>query len=104
MKIVKLGPPENFENFLRRTLGVEVVAYERRRSLREEMRLPRWHASAKGLEIMDRGFLTSSAGNGNTPEDALRDYARILAGKRVVVNAYRNDRIEVQCPDEWTFE
>jgi hypothetical protein len=75
-------------------------------SVRERARalgnLPRWIASFQHVEIMEGGMLRSASGNGETPEAAVADYARIIAGHRLVCNAYTSDRKEFQAPNEFT--
>jgi len=58
-----------------------------------------FYSSISGLETLDGEFLTSSAGNGDSPESAKKAYGRILAGKRIVINAYGDNRFELEIPE-----
>ena len=46
-----------------------------------------WYASFKYGEVKDGSILTSYTGRGNTPNAALRDYVKDIAGKLMVFNA-----------------
>ena len=58
-----------------------------------------WHAKAKSVEVMDRGALRSEFGAGETPEKALRDYAKQIAGRRIAINAMSSTRREFDVPE-----
>ena len=96
MKVEPLAPRMTFDEFCE-THGLDLVAHER--PLRHN--LPRWHVSSPGLEIMGNGILTSTFGDGDTPEEAKLAYAERLRGERLVVNAYREERREFNAPNEW---
>lgn len=66
--------------------------------------LPRFYTSLRRVEVMTRGILSSVLGNGDTPEEAMRDYARQLAGYRVAVNAYTPEREELDIPNDFHHE
>ena len=63
--------------------------------------LPRYYASFKDVEVSELGTLVSVHGDGETPEAAIREYARRLLGQRIVLSAYTPTRREIQCPNEW---
>jgi hypothetical protein len=93
------GEQGTFAEFAERH-DLEMVVRERSR---EMVGLPRYYASLNGVESMERGMLCSSAGNGNSVEEAIADYAQQLRGKRIVVDAMRKRR-EFVCPNEWAKE
>lgn len=89
------GPAGNFEKFCEAN-GIKLVARER--SKRDN--LPRWYVSGEPMvEIREGGILTATFGDGNTPEEAKEDYARQLAGHRLLIGGYRG--YEVVAPNEW---
>jgi phosphotransacetylase len=47
------------------------------------------------------GMLCGAMGNGATREAAALEYARRLAGRRIVVDSMARSRRELQCPNEW---
>ena len=59
----------------------------------------RFYAHFKGAEVMERGMLSSSSGNGATEEEAIRDYARQISERRLAFNATSEDnRVEIKVP------
>lgn len=71
------------------------------RSLR--MGLPRYIARFRDVEIMDRGMLRSVFGGGDTPEAAIKDYAKEIVGHRLVIHAMSEiERREFLAPNEFT--
>lgn len=96
MKIFPLAAPVDFEEFCAKN-GIELEAHERAKPYTW-----RWYVTSPGLEVMHQNFLESTYGNGATPEDARENYKHKLAGNRVVINAYNeNRRREIQLPNEW---
>jgi hypothetical protein len=62
--------------------------------------IARFYTHFKNTEIMDNGFLVSTTGEGDTPEEAIQDYARKIAGKRIAWKAYQRQRQEIQVPEK----
>ena len=61
--------------------------------------LPRYFAHFKHVDIMDRGCLVGTFGDGNTPEDAMDDYATRISGKLIAINAFQtSERREIYVP------
>lgn len=58
----------------------------------------RYYTQFKNCEIKDGSFLSGTFGNGSTPAEAIDDYAKEISGKRIVLNAYRKDRTEIDVP------
>lgn len=59
----------------------------------------RWSCSIPNSDIMEDGFLKSALGNGPTPEAAMKDYAEIIAGKRIAIHPTSIRRVEFQVPE-----
>jgi hypothetical protein len=62
----------------------------------------RFYAHFAYVEEMINGMLGGPTGRGATPDDAIRDYARALSGKRVAIRAYTDSRQNVTMPSEIT--
>ena len=58
-----------------------------------------WYARIKGAEIKQGVVLVSHTGNGDSPQEALREYARYISGKTLVFNAMSEDRQEFDVPE-----
>jgi hypothetical protein len=93
------------ETFPRKTFGEfcdseHLVVTVRERA--EELGESRYFATCDGVETVEPdGMLCGEFGNGSTREAAVLDYARRLAGRRIVVDARLPSRRELQCPNEW---
>ena len=57
---------------------------------RPVLKLDRFYARFSHLDLFDGVFIIGTFGNGNTPEEAIKDYARKLSGQRVLMNAFGN--------------
>jgi hypothetical protein len=57
-----------------------------------------FYANFDHAEIQQGGFLIGAYGNGNTPEEAIENYARQISGLILIFNAYRDDRKEIRIP------
>lgn len=64
--------------------------------------LPRYYAHFENCEVAEDGALIGSFGNGNTPEEAMADYAREIEGKRLVVDAFGPFRRAFDVPNDLT--
>jgi hypothetical protein len=73
-------------------LTMEVM--ERNKSLRG-YGLPRFHASFRKIEEKDGLILRSPAGNGETEDEAITDYARKISGSFLVYDAMGGGRIDI---------
>lgn len=61
--------------------------------------LCKFHASFQDTEISEGCFLLSQHGNGNTPNQAIKDYGNIISGKLLIVNAGNPEkRREIRVP------
>lgn len=93
------GGPCTLEEFADKH-GLEMVVRERPAT----MNLPRFYASFEDVEISRGVTLTSTFGDGASPEEAVRNYARRIAGGRLVVGAGTPQREEFDAPNEFTEE
>lgn len=65
---------------------------------RDFIDLPKYCAYLEELEIKDGCILTSVAGNGNTPEEAMQDYGSKISRQYIVINAMLSSRREMFVP------
>lgn len=64
--------------------------------------LPRYHAAFEYVEILDGYVLIGAYGNGETPEKAIKDYMKRIAGCKLIYRAMIvEERKEMQTPNEW---
>lgn len=108
MKITYDKIEEMTLNEFAKKYDLEMVVRERDREI---MSMPhighggRFYAYFKRTEVKDGSILCGSFGNGATPEDAINNYACEISGKRLVKNAYRDDRVDIhptRITAEWT--
>lgn len=64
-------------------------------SERSDPDLPRWYCSFDRVETLKGGILTGTFGNGNTPAEAMVDYAYELSGKNIVYDSYGKGRVNI---------
>jgi hypothetical protein len=64
----------------------------------------RFSASFKHIEVKEGAMLASAYGNGETPELAVKDYVNKIRGKRIIKNAYLDNRQEFDVPKKITHE
>lgn len=95
------GGPTTIEAFAdQHGLVMEVVERSKSANGPYGATLSRYSANFQHVEIMDRGMLESSFGNGNTPTDAVADYAKRIEGRRLVYKAYSLfERKEFEAPN-----
>lgn len=99
VQVEHLAVPESFEDFCERH-DIRMVVKERGKDSRR-VAGSRWYASPYSLiEVMDNGFLIAAYGDGDTPEEAVLDFAQRIRGCKLVRDAYSN-RYEFQAPSEW---
>lgn len=97
-------PEMTFDDFVERE-GLEIVVRERGSPILKSLRglnggklIERYYASAVGVEVAEGGCLISRAGNGNTPEEAIDDYAKWLSEKTIIIDAFLDKRRNIVCP------
>jgi len=76
----------------------ELVATERAIHAGSPVGLSKWSVQFENSEVMDGGCLASRYGNGNTIDEAIKDYCRIVSNCRIAFGAYTNERKEIQFP------
>lgn len=85
---------------LEKEIGRELVVNERaiRALSQAHTSLPRYYVSFEKAEIMENGALIGACGNGNTIDEAIRDYCHQISNCRIVFGAYSSERKEKQLP------
>ncbi len=70
-----------------------------------QMRAPGdWYAHCSRVEVKEGSVLKAVYGDGATPDQAVRLYAKALAGRRIVLNATGPNRIEYEVPARFQDE
>lgn len=65
---------------------------------RDDPKLPRYYATFKDVNVVDGVLLRGEYGNGDTEEEAIRNYGDALSFKTIVVNAGMANRREINVP------
>ena len=65
---------------------------------RDNPKLPRCYAHFKHSEIKDGICLSGKFGDGETEQEAIRNYAKEISGQMLVIGAFSNDRRNIQVP------
>ena len=86
---VKEGTLEEFAD----RYGFEMVVKERANPSDPNMK---FYAKFPRCEILERSLLIGKCGNGETVEDAIRDYASQISGELLVKNAHTKERQEIR--------
>ncbi len=61
----------------------------------------RYMARFRHVEVKHGAYLSGLYGEGDSPENAIKDYAQGIIGERLIINATQNDRREIVAPNEW---
>lgn len=99
VEITRLATPMTFKMFMKH-YDLTLQVRERPKSYN----LPIFYASFKGVEIKDGPMLCSDFGNGDTPEQAIEEYSKVLNGKLLVQDAMGSARREFWAPNSWLKE
>lgn len=59
----------------------------------------RWSAKLEGAEIKDKSMLVGAYGDGDSPAEAIADYADQIRGKTLVFGSYTDNRKEFCVPN-----
>ena len=79
---------------------LEMEVMERPSSLVKNPEM-RYFASFKRVEVMSDGTLHGAFGDGETPREAIADYADRISGQRLAFGAYTDARREFEAPNEF---
>lgn len=79
---------------LEKEIGFELVVNERPKS----DTVSKYYVAFEGGEVMQGGCLLGSFGNGNTIDEAIRNYCLEVETKRMAFGGYTDDRKEVVIP------
>ncbi len=74
---------------------LELMVVERKTNARSDHR---YYAHFKNCEIKYGNMLVGTFGNGNTPKQAIDEYASKISMKRIVICAFSDDRLEIEVP------
>ena len=61
-----------------------------------------WQAQINGAKVKEGALLSGAYGRGMTPMEALNHYCTLIAGRTLVLNAYRDSRTEINVPGDLT--
>lgn len=77
----------------------DLVLEVRRRNSKDSAESERWYAEFADCEVLKEPMLISGFGNGRTPEQAIREYARRISGTKLVKHAHiKESRVEFNVP------
>jgi hypothetical protein len=81
-------------------INVDLVIKERKVTLAHKSPLPRYFAyfENSSISIYSGGGLLSTFGDGNTIDEAIRDYCSKITNHTLVINGLTKDRTEHQVP------
>lgn len=60
--------------------------------------LPRFYAYFRGAEVKEGDILIGISGDGDSEEEAIKDYAKQISTRRLVLGAYTPERREIDVP------
>lgn len=80
-----------------REIGYELEVIERDKN-NDCQDLKKFYASFIGGESMEGGCLITHTGNGNTVDEAIKDYCHIISCRKMAFGAYSDKRKEIQFP------
>lgn len=94
----ELAPVSTLEAFAD-AHGLELVITERRMDRwQRENRLKRFLARFDHVEVSDGSMLIGTYGEGDTEDEAIRGYADLISSEKLVVDAWKATRREIQAP------
>ena len=75
--------------------NLEMDVFERKAN-----NLPKFYAHFRHVETREKGFSVGvgAYGDGETPKQAIKNYAKRISGHVLIVNAFSNKRQEIQAP------
>jgi len=94
---INLIPEKEILDF-EKEIGFELEVNERPLSPHNKIVIHKYYAQFENSEVMLGGCLFGAYGNGNTIDDAIRDYCKQVSNCRIVFNSYTPNRKEIQFP------
>ncbi len=91
MRINKIKTQQILE--LEKVIGRELIVNER-----SDPKLKKYYVSFLNGEISEGILLIGYCGDGNTINQALKDYCKKISNKTIVFNAYCSNRVEFNLP------
>lgn len=64
----------------------------------------RYYACLAGVELMRDGMLCSAFGDGDTPEEAIGEHVKRIAGSRIAIGAHTAERRNIDVPTDLKVE
>lgn len=101
IKLDKICESTTFENFADKHSLVMSIQERKLDGYSKANQLKRYCASFKDTEVKDGSVLRNTYGQGNTLKEAIEDYSKKILGELLIVDAFKNKRREIQCPNEW---
>lgn len=99
MQVVVHRVPESTLDEFAQKHGLVIVVTERRMDRwQREHGLCRYVAMFQGAEVASGGLLRGEYGEGNTEEEAIRNYAEVISHERLIVGAFTDARREIDVP------
>lgn len=95
------APPYSLEQFATKNDLTMLVCERNLDKWAKSRNMPRYYANFDDVEVKDGCMLCGEYGNGNTPEEAIANYAGRILGCRLVYGAYGPNRREFIAPNEW---
>jgi len=79
-------------------IGYELVANERAICASVPGNLARYYVKFENAEIIEGGCLISTFGNGNTIDEAIKNYCIEISNRRIAFNSHTYQRKEIVFP------
>jgi len=79
-------------------IGYELVVNERAIHAGSPARLSKYYVQFENAEVIEGGCLVAKYGNGNTIDEAIKDYCREVSNCKIAFSAYTSERKEIQFP------
>jgi hypothetical protein len=79
-------------------IGYELVVNERDINAGSPARLSRYYVQFEHANVMQGGCLIGKHGNGNTIDEAIKDYCREVSNCRIAFGDYPSERKEIKFP------
>lgn len=98
MKIKEFLIPEQTIEEFADDHNLVMELHERPSEIMHKMDISRYYASFSHAEIKKGSMLCSAPGNGDTKEDAISAYASIISEQRLIINATKPNRKEINVP------
>ena len=79
-------------------IGYELEANERSISANSNAILKRFYVNFPKGEVMEGNSLIGCSGNGDTIDEALKEFCKLISNKTIAFNAFSKERKNIQIP------